>query len=133
MNNMPVESWFATPDALMAEYERRTNTHDFTQVAPLIADESVFWFNDGSFSGKAAIRAAFERTWALIEQERYRIDHLEWIARGDVVAVCTYQFHWQGVVEGRVVQGTGRGTSVLRRDQERWQVAHEHLSPIPRD
>ena len=43
-------------EQFMQEYEKRANTADFDQVAPLISDDAVFWFSDGSFVGKSAIR-----------------------------------------------------------------------------
>ncbi len=76
--------------AVMAEYAERINHHDFGDVAPLIADDAVFWFSDGSHSGLAAIRAAFEATWAVLTEEIYRIEALRWIAAGDGAASCIH-------------------------------------------
>lgn len=47
-----------TPVEFRNELERRTNTHRFEEVAPLLADNAVYWFNNGSFQGKEAIRQA---------------------------------------------------------------------------
>ncbi len=116
---------------LLAKYEQCVNTHDFDQVAPLIAEDALFWFNDGSYSGLPAIRAAFESTWAWIEQERYQMREQRWVALDDNAAVCTYHFHWEGLVNGEKRQGGGRGTTVLRRSNGTWLVAHEHLSGFP--
>ena len=121
-----------TPAQLMEEYVLRTNRHRFTSVAELIAEDAVFWFNDGSFVGHGAIRGVFEKTWALIQDEIYRVDDIRWLAVDTHAAVCVYTFHWQGMVNGQLAQGSGRGTSVLRKSAERWQIVHEHLSPIPR-
>jgi len=60
-----------TPEAFLHEYEQRTNTHRFEEVAPLIADTAIYWFNDGSFQGKDAIKQAFEKTWDFIQNEHY--------------------------------------------------------------
>jgi ketosteroid isomerase-like protein len=57
-----------TPTEVMRAYETRTNTHHFAHVAPLIADDAVYWFDDGSFVGIDAIAQAFERTWATIRE-----------------------------------------------------------------
>jgi hypothetical protein len=51
----------ATLEAFLAEYARRTNTHQFAAVAPLIAADAVYWFSDGSHRGLDSIRLAFER------------------------------------------------------------------------
>jgi ketosteroid isomerase-like protein len=120
-----------TPTEFIREYERRANSHNFDNVAPLIAKDAVFWFNDGSFQGHDQIRGAFEKTWSAIKDEQYAIDDVSWIAVSEGVAVCLYRFHWKGYVNGQLVSGNGRGTSVLRRDGGGWRIAHEHLSPRP--
>ena len=82
----------------MKLYERRLASRRFDEVDPLIADDAVFWFNDGSFSGKDSIRKAFDRTWALgIQDEKYRMDNVRWLIKEEGFAVCTFSFHWAGV------------------------------------
>jgi ketosteroid isomerase-like protein len=120
-----------TPVEFLREYELKTNTHRFEEVAPLIAENAVYWFNDGSFQGKEAIRQAFEKTWAFIQDEHYGLENLQWLVNDDLTAVCIYLFRWQGKIEGRLVQGMGRGTSVLEKSNSDWKVIHEHLSSLP--
>lgn len=117
---------------LLAEYEQRLNEHTFDAVQPLIASDAVFWFNDGSYSGLAAIQGAFERTFAAFPLERYWLEDVRWIASGDAVAACVYQFRWTAVSTGRQVNGGGRGTTVLRLENGAWKIVHEHLSQEPR-
>lgn len=88
----------------MELYGARINDHDFDALADLIATDASFWFSEGSFTGPA-IRAAFERTWARIADERYWLEDLLWIAGDARAAACTYTFHWRGTVEGHPTQG----------------------------
>lgn len=120
-----------TPIEFLHEYEQRTNTHRFEEVAPLIADTAVYWFNDGSFQGIEAIKQAFEKTWALIQDEQYTIENVQWLVEDQQSAVCIYLFRWQGNVEGQLMQGMGRGTSILKKVDGQWKVIHEHLSSLP--
>jgi ketosteroid isomerase-like protein len=120
-----------TPEELLQAYEQRTNTHRFEEVAPLIADNAVYWFSDGSFQGKDAIEQAFAKTWAIIQDEHYAIEDVQWLVNDERCAVCIYVFRWQGMVEGQARQGTGRGTNVLEKIDGDWQVVHEHLSLLP--
>lgn len=120
-----------TPEEFLCAYEQRTNTHRFEEVAPLIADTAVYWFNDGSFQGKDAIKQAFEKTWAYIQDEHYAIENIQWLVKNQESAVCIYLFRWDGNVEGQYLQGMGRGTSVLQKIAGQWQVIHEHLSALP--
>ena len=115
----------------MEQYALRTNSHQFAAVAELIAEDAVYWFNDGSFVGLDAIQQAFERTWDYIREEVYEVEDVHWLAQDAKTAVCIYTFRWRGRVNDQSVQGSGRGTSVLRKTGDRWQVVHEHLSPMP--
>jgi len=115
-------------DDFLKCYEQATNSHDFDRVAPLIADDAVYWFSDGAHEGITAIRAAFEAAWATIVDEDYRISDVRWVAVDDTVATCIYAFRWSGVVDGQPRSGIGRGTNVLARRDGRWVMVHEHLS-----
>lgn len=115
-------------DAFMDAYERATNSHDTAQLAPLVAPEAVYWFTDGSHQGRAAILTAIADTFKAIEDETYRISDLEWVVTDSNYAVCLYRFSWTGTVDGQPRSGNGRGTNVLVRCGESWQVLHEHLS-----
>lgn len=117
-----------TPAQFMRRYERATNQHDFTVLAPLIAPDAVYWFTDGSYRGRAAIEEAVSRTFAAIRDEVYEIHDLDWVTVGEESAVCRYRFHWTGLVDGKPASGEGRGTNVLTRRDGRWQILHEHLS-----
>lgn len=117
---------------LLSRYEALINQHDFDLLAPLISREAVFWFNDGSHSGLADIRRAFEVTWMKFPLERYWLEDLRWLVRSQGAAGCTYRFCWQATKDGKVLSGSGRGTTLLRQEADAWRIVHEHLSPFPR-
>ncbi|MCS6760714.1 MAG: hypothetical protein MO846_00890 [Candidatus Devosia symbiotica] len=54
----------------MMLYGERINAYQFAVVQPLIADDAVFWFGDGSHYEIAAIRQAIEATWARLTDEQ---------------------------------------------------------------
>ncbi len=118
-------------EEFLSQYERLTNTHDFDQVGALIDEEAIFWFSSGSYSGKVAIRAAFERTWNMIREEKYAIRDVVCVAKSEATACYVYTFHWEGLIDGKTAQGKGRGSSVIVRKGRDWKVAHEHLSAFP--
>lgn len=120
----------ASAEQVLALYRERINEHDFDRLRPLISPDAVFWFGDGSHVGIDAVRVAFEKTWAQLADETYRLDDLVWIARGGV-AVCLYSFHWRASEAGQPVAGQGPGTSILARSAAGWQIVHEHLSANP--
>ena len=118
-----------TPDEFMRLYEQSTSAHDLEGTLRLIADDAVYLFSDqSSHLGKDAIRAALSRNFDSIKSERYWLSGLRWLAVDGDVAVCIYEFHWSGEIDGEPRSGSGRGTSALRRTKDGWQVAHEHLS-----
>jgi ketosteroid isomerase-like protein len=117
----------------LAEYAWRINTHQFAIVAPLIADDAVFWFTDGSFYDRDSIQRVFEQTWGVIQEERYWIDEVQWLSQDVQTGACIYTFHWQGLIDGAKHEGSGRGTTVLRKGLNGWQIVHEHLSHLPKE
>ncbi|KFC62481.1 SnoaL-like domain protein [Devosia sp. LC5] len=118
-----------TPDDFMRRYEAATNAHDLAGTLELIAEDAVYLFSDRtSHIGKPAIKNALAANFASIRNETYAISGLRWLAASEAVAVCIYEFRWSGEINGEAASGSGRGTSVLRRDDGHWLVAHEHLS-----
>lgn len=115
-------------DAFLRGYEKAANSRDFSNVAPFIADDAVFWFTNGEFKGKPAIQQAFEDTYASIQDETYIISDVEWIAVDRQVGVCTYRFKSDGLVNGKRQIYEGKGTNTLKRTDGSWQIVHEHLS-----
>jgi ketosteroid isomerase-like protein len=118
--------------ALLEEYKVEINKHDFDALEPLISRDCKFWFSSGTFVGLEQARKAFERTWGLIKEEVYSLTEIDWIAESDLAAVCTYTFHWKGLIDGKSCEGKGRGTSCFRKETDGWKVIHEHLSHFPK-
>jgi uncharacterized protein (TIGR02246 family) len=118
-----------SPTEFMRGYEAATNAHDLDATLALVADDAVYLFSDeSSHIGKAAIGDALRANFGAISNETYRIADLRWLAVSDEVAACVYRFEWSGEIDGKPAAGSGRGTSVLRRIDGSWRVAHEHLS-----
>jgi ketosteroid isomerase-like protein len=118
------------PQEFMKEYEIGANSKDFASILPLIDEkEAIFWFSEGSYIGAEQIREAFERTWSTIKDERYSITNLKWVSGCEHTAVCIYEFHSKGIVDGRNIEFSGRGTNILSRTNDgEWKLVHEHLS-----
>jgi ketosteroid isomerase-like protein len=116
--------------AFAKAYEAALATQDWSVVAPLISDEACVTFSDGSrFDGKAAIKIAYERNFQTIKGEEYRIENVRWLLEAEDGAAYVFDFHWRGVIEGRVASGSGRGTAVLAKIGDRWMLVAEHLGP----
>lgn len=115
----------------LKQYEVATNSHKFDNVQSLVAVDAVYWFSDGSFEGHATIREAFEKTWATVKNEVYKIVNVRWVAESDSVAVCIYEFQWRGEIDGIEQSGVGRGTNAMSKIGGAWQMVHEHLSKYP--
>jgi len=117
------------PAEFMRRYAENTDAHRLGATLAMIADDAVYLFSDGSSHiGKVAIADVLAKNFAAIAEETYRIRDIRWLLDGGGAATCVYLFEWSGIVEGKPASGSGRGTSVLRRDGESWLVVHEHLS-----
>ncbi|MGW0578609.1 YybH family protein [Streptomyces sp. NPDC002920] len=112
----------------LRRYEQANNSHDIDRVMPLIAEDAVYWFSDGSYQGLGEIAGAIKRTFGTIQEEKYEIRDLEWVVLAADHAVCRYRFFWTGVVAGQPRSGEGRGTNVIVKRDGAWKMQHEHLS-----
>jgi len=112
-------------------YEKATNSHDFTQVRPLIAEDALYYFSDETLTGIIEIENAFKRTWSNIQAEIYTITDTHWLVSTNDTAICVYGFHWSGLVNGTSKAGHGRGTNILQNQGGVWKMIHEHLSGEP--
>ncbi len=116
----------------LSAYIEKLNTHSWEQIAPCVTEDVVFIFTEGTFVGKAAAKASFEKTFKLIQNEVFSLHDISWTAVTESMASCHYEFRWKGFIEGHEASGGGRGTSILRKVAGRWLIAHEHLGPYPR-
>lgn len=116
----------------LSAYVDALNTHSWAKIAPHVAEDAVFIFTEDTFTGHAAAKAAFEKTFAMIADEHFSLHDIKWTAVTDDVAACYYEFRWKGRISGEEASGGGRGTSILRKVNGRWLIAHEHLGPYAR-
>ncbi len=115
-------------DDLLKAYEKANNSHDWKQVEPFVHSNASYFFTDGTFNGIEEIKEAVTATFEKIQEETYTVSNIRWVVADDTVAVCTYDFHWKGVVEGKPKESSGRGTNVWVNQEKGWQIIHEHLS-----
>jgi ketosteroid isomerase-like protein len=117
-------------------FEALARKKNFDLVADMVHERAIFRFNDGDFVGRQAIRAAFEKTWAsssgTAEQEKFYLSDIVVVATDTNSAAATYNWNWEGVSQGKSFRIQGRGTRVLVREGDRWQIIHEHLSRMPK-
>ena len=119
-------------DNFIKTYEKLANKRNFDLIEPYIANDALFWFSDGSFKGIEQIRGAFENTWSNLKDEIYTISEVTWLVQTESSAVCIYKFTSESTFQGQRVSFKGRGTNVLRKKEEKWQIMHEHLSLEPK-
>jgi hypothetical protein len=117
-------------------FEAIARKKNFDLVSDMIHERAIFRFNDGDFVGRPAVRAAFEKTWASSigtpEQEKFYLSDIVVVATDTNTASATYNWNWEGVSQGKSFRIQGRGTRVLVREGDRWQIIHEHLSRMPK-
>jgi ketosteroid isomerase-like protein len=119
-----------TPEEFIRTYEKALGSQDWGQVEPLVhADACVTFSNGRVHKGKAAVQKAFEHNFSLIKDEAYSMTNVHWVLKGNATAVYLFEFSWSGTINGKPAQGTGRGTSVLIREADAWQLLVEHLGP----
>ena len=119
-----------TPADFISRYEQALASQDWAKVAPLIHLNCSVTFSSGQIHrGKAAVEKAFRANFDLIKDEEYAMSDLHWIVKGETFAVCTFVYHWSGVINGKPASGSGRGTSSLVKEEGDWLLVAEHLGP----
>ena len=119
-----------TPEEFLQRYEAALATQSWQAVSPLIHDDACVTFSNGmAFMGKPEVQRAFERNFALIQDEKYSISEIHWVQKADSFAVCVYTYEWSGLIDGKSAAGAGRGTCVLVNQQGNWLLLTEHLGP----
>ena len=113
-------------------YEQALASQDWGKVDPLVHENACVTFSNGTVhKGKAEVKSAFEKNFSLIKDEKYSISNVHWVSKGSETAVYLFEFSWSGLINDQPASGSGRGTSVLIKESDRWQLLVEHLGPKP--
>lgn len=51
-----------TPEQVLREYESATNSHNFDLVKPLLAEDAIYFFSDGTYQGWTEIQKPSKKT-----------------------------------------------------------------------
>ncbi len=113
----------------LKRYQAASNTKTFSNVRPFIHPKALFRFNDGDFEGIDAVQKAFEKTWSYeVEEDLYELEGLRIIHIDETSASISYNYVWSGRVKDKPFRYEGRGTSILAKSGENFQILCEHLS-----
>lgn len=120
-----------SPENFIKQYELALGTQKWEQVKDLIHPTACFTFSDGSrYQGKEAIKKAFERNFALIQNESYSMTQIKWILKKKNTAVFYFDFAWKGLINGTEASGSGIGNMLLRKEEDTWLVLTENLHKL---
>ena len=118
-----------TPQQFLEAYTAAISSQQWENVEPLIHDNCVATFTNGTHVGKVAVEAIFRKNFALIQDEVYEMSNVHWIVETEQFATFAFHFSWSGVINGKPASGGGRGSSTIVRVGDGWQLVSEHLSP----
>lgn len=117
-----------TPEDFIPTYEKALATQDWKNVGPLIANEASVTFSDGVVhKGKDNVQSAFEKNFATIKSEHYKISNLHWVKKNNQYAVFTFEYNWSGYISDNLILGNGVGTSIIICKNDDWLLLSEHL------
>lgn len=116
------------PEDFIKNYEVALASQNWNNVESLIHENACVTFSNGVVhEGKAKVKIAFEKNFSLIKNEAYRIKNVRWLLKKESTAVYLFDFSWKGIINNKLVQGNGIGTSVLIQEKEKWILLTEHL------
>ena len=119
------------PEDFIHAYEQALASQDWGQVEPLMHARACVTFSNGTVhKGKSEVQKAFEHNFLLIQDENYSMTNVYWVLKNTETAVYLFEFRWSGIINGKSARGAGRGTSVLIRQGDIWQLLIEHLGPM---
>jgi len=120
------------PEQFIQAYEQALATQDWNNIEPLVHPNACVTFSNGAVhKGISQVKTAFEKNFSSIKEEEYSITNVHWVMKADGTAVYLFDFHWSGIINDKPARGSGRGTSVIVRDGDMWQLLVEHLGPKP--
>ncbi len=115
-------------EQFIKDYEAALASQNWDNVEPLIHELACVTFSNGSVhKGIYAIKEAYKRNFAIIEDEEYSIADVHWILKKEAIAVYLFSFYWSGKINGQQASGSGRGTTVIMFENGRWKLIAEHL------
>ena len=117
-----------TPEDFIKEYEQALKSQDWRQVDPLFHEKACVTFSSGTLhEGKPQVKVAFKKNFAAIKSEEYQMSNVRWILKKESMAAYLFDYHWEGIINGKRMKGNGIGSSVLIRENERWILLTENL------
>ena len=111
-------------------YATALGTQNWDHVDPLVHKDACVAFSNGTVhKGKPQVQKAFETNFSLIKDEQYSISNVHWVMKSTETAVYLFEFNWSGMINDKPASGSGRGTSVLVKEADKWLMIIEHLGP----
>lgn len=118
-----------TADSFVTAYKAALSTQEWQNVEPLIHTNCCVTFSNGTVhKGIEAVKAAYERNFSLIKNEKYIISNIHWLLQSECTSVYIFDYSWSGEINGQLVQGSGRGTAVLVCESNNWYLMAEQLT-----
>lgn len=113
----------------IADYKTALASQNWKVVEPLIHPDCCVTFSTGSVhKGIEAIKAAYEKNFALIKNEGYLMTDVDWLVANPSIAAYTFSYSWKGIINGQQAGGKGRGTAVIVLENNCWQLLAEQLT-----
>ncbi len=115
-------------EKFVQDYERALETQQWNKVESLIHKDACITFSNGKIlNGISAIEVAYKHNFSIIKNEKFSILNLNWLKISEQFAIYTFEFHWQGLINGNTVEGNGLGTTTIIKENGNWQIIAEHL------
>jgi len=119
------------PNTFIRNYETALATQDWQSVEPLMSNDVVVTFSNGSVhTGLKKVQAAYEKNFSKIKGEQYSMDNIHWLKTEANFAVYTFKYHWSGYVDDTLISGKGVGTAVIVNESGKWKLLAEHLGRL---
>jgi ketosteroid isomerase-like protein len=127
-----VDKMSETVEKAFENYEIGLSRQSWDAVKDYFHEDCAVIFIEANYLGKNAIKRAIDKTFSLIRDEKFILFNKHWSIKREDFASVIFEYEWSGKINGEIFRTLGRGTAVLIKENDRWQIINEHLGPMPR-
>ncbi|MCL2200215.1 MAG: nuclear transport factor 2 family protein [Defluviitaleaceae bacterium] len=115
------------------KYMEAINTHDFSHVSKVLHKNATFCHAGQMKATFEQIKAYHDNFWDTVKESKFWATDVTLIYSDDKCRVYTYQYNYSGYVEGEHVESGGTSTDVFVKNNEKWELLHEHSGSMTPD
>lgn len=113
------------------EYLQALASQNFESAIAFFHDDATVLFREGSYFGAFQIKMILQNTFSIIKDETFTVDKLNWNYVANDFATCSFEYVWEGTIQGKSFVTPGRGSIAWVLENNTWKIVLEHFGAMP--